>query len=106
MVGEHKGNKQPDDLRKFRWKLKAEDRLTREEANDRDGVSERAKTALEAKISPDDLTEKEQEVWIELFATKMAKPGPNDKAFFAERQRKGLGAGLDENRRLVRGSDK
>jgi len=76
MAGEHKGNIQLDDLRKFRWKLKAEDRLTREEANDRDGVSERAKTALEAKITPDDLTEKAQEVWIELFAAKNGQAWP------------------------------
>jgi hypothetical protein len=98
-------NKPLDDLRKFRGKLKAEDRLTRDEANAREGVNERVKAVLEGKLSPDALTKEEYEICSALFMEKMARPGPQEKVFFAERRRKGLGVGLDENGKLVRGSD-
>ncbi|GAA6162197.1 hypothetical protein NBRC116589_43710 [Ruegeria sp. HU-ET01832] len=79
--------------------------MTREHKENKD-IPERVKAALEAKLSPDELTEEEQEVWADLFFEKTATLTPEAKAFFAERRLKGLGVGLDENGKLVRRSDK
>ncbi len=62
--------------------------------------------ALDASLSPDQLSAEEHEVWLAAFAEKMAEPGETARAFFARRRQLGLGVGLDESGNLVRASDK
>ncbi|WP_170335094.1 hypothetical protein [Ruegeria arenilitoris] len=78
--------------------------MAREHKENKD-APERVKAALEAKLSPDELTTEEQEVWLDEFMERTATLTPEAKAFFEDRRRLGLGVGLDENGILVRGSD-
>ncbi|MDD9910807.1 MAG: hypothetical protein OXR62_14105 [Ahrensia sp.] len=57
--------------------------------------------ALEGKLSPDDLTAGEQDVWFELFNMKMMETNEIEQEFFAERRRRGVGVGLSEDGELV-----
>lgn len=61
--------------------------------------------ALEASLSPDELTAEEQEVWLNAFAEKMAEPSETEKTFFKRRRQLGLGVGLADNGEIVRESD-
>ena len=49
----------------------------------------------------EELTDQEQHVWITQITRRMGYPSEKEKAFFAERRRKGLGAGLSETGKLV-----
>lgn len=62
----------------------------------------RISAALEAALSPDELTAEEQEVWFAEFADEMAEPGEAELAFFARRRQLGLGVGLSDSGELVR----
>jgi hypothetical protein len=57
--------------------------------------------ALKAVISPDALTEAEQEEFFDRFADQLKKPDAKVDAFWAERRRLGLGVGMDEAGNLV-----
>lgn len=57
--------------------------------------------ALEAALSPDDLTAEEQEVWFAQFAEDMAEPGDAEHAFFANRKQLGRGVGMTDAGELV-----
>ena len=57
---------------------------------------QRVIAALEASLSPDDLTAEEQEVWLAEFAEAMTQPSSQESAFFDERQRLGRGVGLND----------
>ena len=48
------------------------------------------------------LTPDEQSVWQDRFTDLMGELGPEEEAFFADRRRRGLGIGLDEEGNLVR----
>jgi hypothetical protein len=65
----------------------------------------RVGAALDASLSPEELTPEESEVWLVAFAEKMAEPGEGEMAFFERRRELGLGVGLSEAGELVRGSD-
>jgi len=57
--------------------------------------------ALEGRRTPDELTGEEQELFIEELLQLASMPTPEQETFFAERERLGLGAGLDPDGRLV-----
>lgn len=61
----------------------------------------RIRAALEASLSPDDLSAEEQEVWFAEFADAMTEATEQELAFFAERRRLGRGVGLDDTGELV-----
>ena len=61
----------------------------------------RIRAALEAELSPDELTGDEQEVWIAELGTEMTTPPSDEKAFFSRRRRKGQGVGMDEDGKLI-----
>jgi len=48
------------------------------------------------------LSSEAKSVWLDRFADLMGEPGPEEEAVFADRRRRGLGAGLDEKGNLVR----
>lgn len=57
---------------------------------------QRVIAALEASLSPDDLTAEEQEVWLAEFAEAMTQPSSQESAFFDQRQGLGRGVGLND----------
>jgi hypothetical protein len=57
--------------------------------------------ALEGQLSVDALDDAEQEEFFEGFAALTRKPSEREKAFFAARERLGLGVGLDDDGNLV-----
>ena len=59
------------------------------------------KQALSASLSPDALSDEEQEISVTEFAELMTEPSATETAIFAERQRLGRGVGLDEHGVLV-----
>jgi len=61
----------------------------------------RIQEALAAGRSPDTLDEEEQDVYLEAFVQSLWEPTAQEEAFFAERRKKGLGVGLNENGELV-----
>lgn len=61
----------------------------------------RIKATLEAAMSPDSLSDEEQEVWFAEFAQDMTKPSAQEKAFYARRRQLGQGVGLNDNGELV-----
>ncbi len=61
----------------------------------------RIEQALEAELSPDELTSEEQEVWFDQFATQMTKPGQREKAFYSKRRKLGRGVGMKSSGELV-----
>lgn len=58
--------------------------------------------ALEAALSPDELSAEEQEVWYAEFADRMAEPGEAESEFFARRRQLGQGVGMSDSGELVR----
>ncbi|QLF71987.1 hypothetical protein FE840_020550 (plasmid) [Peteryoungia desertarenae] len=60
-------------------------------------------SALEAKLDTVELTAEEEASWLDAFTNKMAEAGPDEKAFFAKRQKLGLGVGLDAGGNLIHG---
>lgn len=42
------------------------------------------------------------EQWLDDFTERMMRPGQEEEEFFARRRQRGLGAGLDENGKLMR----
>lgn len=62
----------------------------------------RIAAALEAALSPDELSAEEQEVWFAEFADRIAEPVEAEAAFFAGRRRLGLGVGMADTGELVR----
>lgn len=62
---------------------------------------QRIRSALEASLSPDDLSAEEQEVWFGEFAEATTEATEQELAFFAERSRLGRGVGLDDAGELV-----
>ncbi|MEM6900376.1 MAG: hypothetical protein AAF583_11445 [Pseudomonadota bacterium] len=61
----------------------------------------RIQAALRAALSPDELTDEEQEVWIAEFSNAMTEPSAEEHAFFENRRRLGQGVGLSETGELV-----
>ena len=57
--------------------------------------------ALNANVSPDDLTAEEQAVFYDEFFQSMYETSPAQEAFFAQRRAAGLGVGMDESGELV-----
>lgn len=57
--------------------------------------------ALAGKVSPDELTAEEQEVWFAEFTAGIASPGEDEARFFAERHTLGRGVGMAEDGSLV-----
>jgi len=62
----------------------------------------RIEDALEARLSPDELTGDEQDVWFAEFGDATAKPSDGEADFFAERRRLGHGVGMNDQGDLVR----
>lgn len=56
--------------------------------------------ALRGLLPPEELTDEEQEKYLDEFAVRMGQPGPGEEAFWAERERRGLGVGLDADDKL------
>lgn len=61
----------------------------------------RINSALEAVLSPDDLTAEEQEVWFTQFAADMTVPSSEEHAHYTKRRKLGRGVGLSESGKLV-----
>ncbi len=61
----------------------------------------RIKATLAAAMSPDLLSDEEQEVWFAEFAQKMMEPSTQEKAFYAKRRQLGRGVGLNDSGELV-----
>ena len=61
----------------------------------------RITAALAGQMETTDLSDEEKDVWLDSFVEKMGQAGPDETAFFARRQRLGLGVGLDEAGNLV-----
>jgi hypothetical protein len=57
--------------------------------------------ALAAKLSPDELSAEEQEVWFAQFANDVTDPTDQEVAFYAERRQLGRGVGLNDKGDLV-----
>jgi|SRR6056297_468573 len=57
---------------------------------------------LAGEMQTRELAPEEKSVWLDSFTDLMGEPGPEEEAFFADRRRRGLGVGLDENGNLVR----
>lgn len=57
--------------------------------------------ALAGEMQTRELTPEEKSVWMDHFTDLMGEPGPEEKGFFADRRRRGLGVGLDEKGNLV-----
>ncbi len=57
--------------------------------------------ALAGEMQTRELTPEEKSVWMDHFTNLMGEPGPEEKGFFADRRRRGLGVGLDEKGNLV-----
>ena len=62
----------------------------------------RIAAALTASLRPEALTEEEGAVWLDGFASAMARPGEGEAAFYADRRALGRGVGLTEGGELVR----
>ena len=62
---------------------------------------QQVRDALEALISPDQLSEEEREVWRVGFADHMRNAGAEEKRFFQDRRQKGRGVGRDSSGALV-----
>ena len=62
---------------------------------------QRIRAALEASLSPDDLSADEQEVWFSEFADAMTEATEQELAFFAERRKLGRGVGLNDAGELI-----
>jgi len=48
---------------------------------------QRINAALEATLSPDELTADEQEIWFEQFSDEMTSPSKEETAFYAKRRK-------------------
>jgi len=57
--------------------------------------------ALKALRSIDTLTEQQQEAYLDRLEDEMAKETPAERAFWEDRQSKGLGVGMDEDGKPV-----
>lgn len=66
-----------------------------------DHLPEAVRLALQGKKAPEDLTQKEFEVWSEAFNDVMFKPSAESIAFFKDRRARGLGVGLDADGNLL-----
>ncbi len=62
---------------------------------------DRIDQALKGLLSPDDLTGEEQEDFFDRFADRMDEASPQEQQFWADRQARGLGVGMDEGGVLV-----
>ncbi len=62
---------------------------------------QRIQEALSAEISPDELSAEEGEVYLDEFMETLSQVTPEQEAFFADRRKKGLGVGMDENDNIV-----
>lgn len=61
----------------------------------------RIERALHGLSSMDDLNGEEQEEFFDLFADKMGEVSDQERAFFADRERRGRGVGMDQEGRLT-----
>lgn len=57
--------------------------------------------ALSGLTSPDELSPEEQEVYFSDFSDSLWEASAEEKAFYNERRKQGLGVGLDEDDNLV-----
>lgn len=62
----------------------------------------RITAALAGAVETTELTEEENDVWLDSFVEKMGQSGSDEDAFFARRRRLGLGVGLDAAGNFVR----
>mgnify|MGYP001553740239 CR=1 FL=1 len=72
-------------------------------AIERSGAFDQTKIArvLAGEMETTELTTEEKAVWSERFVAKMAKPGPDEEAFFQTLRKTGATAGLDAAGRIV-----
>lgn len=61
----------------------------------------RITAALEGRLDPSELTEEEDAAWTKAFIEKMGRSSDEEKTFFAERRRLGIGVGLDASGNLI-----
>lgn len=61
----------------------------------------RVTAALEGRLDTVELREEEAVAWLDAFTEKMSGPSATEKAFFAKRQKRGQGVGLDDAGNLV-----
>lgn len=64
-------------------------------------MNPRVTQALAGLLAVDELTGDEQEEFFEGFAQKMATPSAEELVFWADRNRRGLGVGMDDAGNLV-----
>jgi hypothetical protein len=65
---------------------------------------ENVKLALQGLISPDDLSEREQESYFDALAEiQWGPPSSTEVAFFADRRRRGMGVGMDDAGNILDG---
>lgn len=57
--------------------------------------------ALAGELETTALSDEEKDVWLDSFTDLMAAPATEEKAFYAKRQRLGLGVGLDAGGNLI-----
>ncbi|HSV51918.1 MAG TPA: hypothetical protein VLJ57_07370 [Burkholderiaceae bacterium] len=60
--------------------------------------------ALKGLESVDDLSDNEQEMFLDGLSSRMKTPGPDEDAFWADRQKRGLGVGMDNSGNPVYGA--
>lgn len=77
-------------------------------ASENSGNSDHARitAVLAGDLEPMKLTDEERDVWFDSFTERMARPGPEEEAFFARRRQLGLGIRLDAGGNLVRAEAK
>ena len=61
----------------------------------------RINAALQAALSPDELSPDEQEVWFEKFSADMTQPTADERAFFDKRHTLGRGVGMNDAGELI-----
>lgn len=78
-----------EDLDRFRGRLPADDRLARDDANNRSGRVDHDKIAkvLAGEAPTTTLNDEERAIWSEQFLAALGEPGPEEEAFMARLRR-------------------
>ncbi|WP_306131962.1 hypothetical protein [Roseivivax marinus] len=64
-------------------------------------TARRLDDALHGRLAPEQLTRAENIMWNAMFSLSLGRPSPEAERFFADRERRGLGVGLDDHGNLV-----
>ncbi|MCP1199873.1 ParD-like family protein [Notoacmeibacter sp. MSK16QG-6] len=62
----------------------------------------RIAAALDASLPAEDLSDEEHDVWADTLMSELAAPTDEERSFFSERQRLGLGVGLSDGGEIVK----